>query len=134
MLDSVQLEIRISKSQLILNPRCVICYRCYPKHEEILASCLTLEIREFRCREAKIEVKRSTVTGSQTQDTSGLSHQCSATELQQPEQSPAPTILYMYCTGGTECLSYTPGSHSVCGVRQPLEVNRKIPPSGENQC
>ena len=53
MLDSVQLEIRISKSQLILNPRCVICYRSDPKHEEILASCLTLEIREFRHNEAK---------------------------------------------------------------------------------
>ena len=26
-------------------------------------------------------------------------------------------ILYMYCTGGTECLSCTPGSHSVCACR-----------------
>ena len=24
------------------------------------------------------------------------------------------TILYMYCTDGTECFSRTPGSHSVC--------------------
>ena len=53
--SSVQLETKISKSQLILNSSCVICYRSYPKHEEMLASCLTLEIREFRCREAKIE-------------------------------------------------------------------------------
>ena len=29
-------------------------------------------------------------------------------------QLPALTILYMYCTGGTECFSHTPGSHSVC--------------------
>ena len=95
MLDSVQLEIRISKSQLILNPRCVICYRSYPKHEEILTSCLTLKIREFRHHEAKIEVKRSTVTGSQTQDTSGLSHQCSATELQQPDNYQPTHPLYV---------------------------------------
>ena len=30
------------------------------------------------------EVKRPAIAGSQTQDTSGLSHQCSATEPQQP--------------------------------------------------
>jgi len=32
----------------------------------------------------------------------------------------------MYCTGGTECLSCTPGSHSVCAVRTPLGVDWKI--------
>ena len=32
----------------------------------------------------------------------------------------------MYCTSGTECLSRTPGSHSVCAVRTPLGVDRKI--------
>ena len=43
-------------------------------------------INEFRCYEAKIEEsEKSTVTGSQTQDTSGISRQCSATELQQLE-------------------------------------------------
>ena len=49
------------------------------------ASHLTLEIKEFRCYEAKIEEseKRPAVTGSRTQDTSGLSHQCSASELWQ---------------------------------------------------
>ena len=42
-------------------------------------------INEFRCYEAKIEeVKKPAVAGSQTQDTSGLSLQCSATEPQQP--------------------------------------------------
>ena len=29
---------------------------------------------------------------------------------------PTLTILYMYCTGGTECLSHTPGSHLVCAA------------------
>ena len=38
---------------------------------------------------------------------------------------PTLTILYMYCTGGTECLSRTPGSHSVCAVRTLLGVNQK---------
>ena len=32
----------------------------------------------------------------------------------------------MYCTGGTEYLSHTPGSHSVCAVRILLGVNPKI--------
>ena len=32
----------------------------------------------------------------------------------------------MYCTGGTECPSHTPGSHSVCAVRTPLGVDRKF--------
>ena len=36
------------------------------------------------------------------------------------------TILYVYCTGGTECLSHTPGSHSVCAIRLQLEVDQKI--------
>ena len=76
-----------------------------------------------KCYEAKIE--ESEKAGSRTQDTSGLSHQCSATELRQPDNHHL-TILYMYCTGGTECLSRTPGSHSVCAVRTPLGVDRKI--------
>ena len=39
------------------------------------ASCLTLEINEFRCYEAKIEkVKMPAVAGSRTRDTFGLSH------------------------------------------------------------
>ena len=41
-------------------------------------------------------------------------------------QPPTLTILYIYCTGGTECLSRTHGSHSVCAVRTPLGVDRKI--------
>ena len=36
------------------------------------------------------------------------------------------TILYIYCTGGTECLSHTPGSHSACAVRILLGVDQKI--------
>ena len=61
-----------------------------------------------------MKVKRSAVTGSQTQ--------CSATEPQQldndqPSQS---------CTGGTECFSRTPGNHSEYAIRTLLGVDRKI--------
>ena len=43
-------------------------------------------------------------------------------------QPPTLTILYMYCTGGTECLSRTstPGTHSVCAIRTLLGVDWKI--------
>ena len=51
------------------------------------------------------KVKKLAVAGSQTQDISGLSRQC---------------------TSGTERLSHTPGSHSECAVRTLLGVNRKI--------
>ena len=45
------------------------------------ASCLTLE---KRCYETKIgKVKRLAAAGNRTQDTSGLSHQCSVTEPRQ---------------------------------------------------
>ena len=50
------------------------------------ASCLTLELHELRCYEAKIE--ESEKAGSRwelNQDTSGLGSQCSATELRQPD-------------------------------------------------
>ena len=46
----------------------------------------------------------------------------------EPQQSDNLTILYVYCTGGTECLSHTPGSHSACTVRTRLGVDRKILP------
>ena len=86
-----------------------------------------LEINIFRCYEAKIErkAKRPAVAGSRTQDTSGLSCQCSATEPQQLDDH-QPLILYMYCKGGTECLSRTPGNHSLCAIRTLLGVDRKI--------
>ena len=42
-------------------------------------------------------------------------------------QPPTLTILYMYCTGGTDCLSRTPGIYSVCAIRTQLRVNLKIP-------
>ena len=37
-------------------------------------------------------------------------------------QPPIPTILYISCTGGTECISRT---HSICAVRTLLGVNQK---------
>ena len=55
-------------------------------------------------------MKRPAAAGSRIQDTSGLSCQCSATEPRQPDNhQPSKS-----CTGGAECLSRTPGSHSVC--------------------
>ena len=46
----------------------------------------TLEIKEFRCYEAKREESEKVGSCREfTQDTSGLNTQCSATELQQPD-------------------------------------------------
>ena len=41
-------------------------------------------------------------------------------------RSPTTTILHKYCTGGTECLSHTSSSHSVCAIWTPLGVDQKI--------
>ena len=77
-----------------------------------------MQLKEFRCYEVKIDE-----AGSQQDSNTGhlwleplvLCHW--ATEAR---QSPTLTILYMYCAGGTECLSRTPGSHSVCAIRTPV--------------
>jgi len=37
----------------------------------------------------------------------------------------------LYCIGGTECLSYAPGSHSVCAIGTLLGLTGKFSPSGE---
>ena len=56
------------------------------------ASCLTLEING--CYEVKIEESKKADNCRELKpDTSGLRHQCSATEPRQPDNSP--TILYM---------------------------------------
>ena len=60
-------------------------------------SCLKLEINEIRCYEAQIEEseKRPAAAGSRTQDTSGLSRQCSATEPRQPDShQPSQSSMY----------------------------------------
>ena len=46
-------------------------------------------------------------------------------ELRKPNNHQHFTILYVYCTSGTECFSRAPGSHYVCAVRTPLGVYRK---------
>ena len=51
----------------------------------------------------------------QSKNTSVLRRQCSATEPRQPDNHQP--ILYKYCTGSTECLSYRPGNYSVCAIR-----------------
>ena len=67
--------------------------------------------KKFRCYEAK---KRPAASGNQTQDTSGLSRQCSATELRQPDNlQPSQSSSSMYCAGGSKCLSRTSGSHNL---------------------
>ena len=84
------------------------------------------EINEFGCYEVKSEKEKA---GSCNESKPGhfwleprvLCHW--ATPAGQP---PTLTILFIYCTGGTECLSRTPGSQSVCAVRTPLGVDRKI--------
>ena len=90
-------------------------------------SCLTLEIDEFRCYEAKIE-EGEKASSCQESNPGHLWLEppvlCYwATTTGQP---PALTILYMYCTGGTECLRHIPGSLSVCVVRTLLGVDQKI--------
>ena len=93
------------------------------------SKCLKLEIKKFRCYEAKIEEseKGRQLPGVEPR-TPGLNLQCSATELWQPHNhhQPSQSSIIMYCTGGTECLSRTPGSHSVWAVRTLLGVDRKI--------
>ena len=72
------------------------------------------------------KVKKPAVAGSRTQDTSGLSRQCSATEPQQPDNHQPSQSSICTAQSGTECFSRTPGSHPVCAVRTPLVVDWKI--------
>ena len=76
---------------------------------------------EVRCYEAKI-AKRPAAARSGTQDTSGLSRQCSATE----PQPPTLTILYIYCTGGTQCLS------RILSIKSEKTIQHGFFPDGEN--
>ena len=67
-------------------------YNCNPTHTYI---------KEVRCYEAKIEEseKRPAAAGNRIQDTSGLSRQCSATELRQPDNhQPSQSILPAFFT------------------------------------
>ena len=82
----------------------------------------------------KKKTKKLAVAGSQTLDTwliqPVLCHWALTTR-----QPPTHTIFYVYCTGDTECLSYTPGSNSVCAVRTLLGVDWNFfIPSGKNPC
>ena len=66
-------------------------------------------MNDFRCYEEKIEEsEKPVVAKSQTQDSSGLSRQCSATEHNSQTTINPHNPLYIYCTGGTEYLSSTP--------------------------
>ena len=71
----------------------------------------TNTIKKFRCYEAKQKVKRPAVAGSLKPwhlwlKLPVLCHWATTTG-----QPPTVKILYVYCSGGTESLSLTPGSH-----------------------
>ena len=90
-------------------------------------SYLKLQINELGCYEAKIE--ESEKAGSRRELNPGhlwLEPPVFCHLATISGQPPTLTILYMYYTGGTECPSRTPGSHSACAVRTPLGVDRKI--------
>ena len=76
-------------------------------------------INEFRCYEVKIEVTKPAVTGSRTQDTSGLSCQCSPTEPQQPDNyQPSQSSMYIAQVILNAPCSRTRGCHSLGMCRQ----------------
>ena len=86
-----------------------------------------LLINEFGCYDAKFErVKKA---GSHKESNPGhlwLESPVLYYWAMTAGQPPTLTILYMYCTGGTECLTRTPGSRSVCALRTQFGINRKI--------
>ena len=81
---------------------------------KVYVSWQSANIKGIKCYEVKIE--ESEKAGSCRESSPGhlwleppvLCHW--ATTARQP---PTHTILYMYCTGSTECLSCTPGNHSI---------------------
>ena len=75
---------------------------------------LCSNINEFRCYEVKIEEseKKPAAARSRTQDTSGLSRQCSATELQQPDNHQPSHIV----RAGGCCSSVRQDALSTCVV------------------
>ena len=81
---------------------------------------------EFRCFVAKVE--ESEKAGSCQELNPGhlwlvwpVLCYCMSYYNHQPSQS-----SICNCTGGTECLSHTPGSYSVCAVRTPSEENPQV--------
>ena len=79
--------------------------------------------RIFRCYEAKIEKGRQP-PGIEPR-TPGLCSLC-ATELRQLDNHQPPQFSICTAQVRLKCLSRTPGGHSVCAVRSPLGVDRKI--------
>ena len=67
---------------------------------------LKMSVRWLSCNDAAVELVGVQVAAGREQPDAGAS-QCSATELRQPDNHQPFTILYRYCTGGTECLSCT---------------------------
>ena len=83
-------------------------------------------VKEFRCFREKWKGRQSPGVEPSTHlslEPPVLCHWTTCTTTGQP---PTPTIPSMYCSGGTECLSRTPSSYSVCTVRTLLWVDRKI--------
>ena len=76
------LDLNYTASSIIHQPKLN-----FSEQSEQAFKAVGLNIQEFRCYEAKIEEseKGQQLPESRTQDTSGLSRQCSVTELRQPD-------------------------------------------------
>ena len=95
---------------------------------QLRASCLTLEIKEsgvWILSDENRQVKRPAQQLLGVKLRTPLAWAANALPLSHDSLATC-TILYMYCTGGTECLSCTPGSHSVFVIRTPLRVDQKF--------
>ena len=94
----------------------------------LLLLCMMLNYcnKEFQCNEAKIEEsERPAITRSSPRIL--LAWATHALPLSHDSRTTTNlTILYMYSIGGTECLSHSSISQSVCANRTPVEFNQKI--------
>ena len=94
--------------------------------------CIPSTLASCNLQKCSLFGTHSTVIRSQTQDT--LLEPPVLCHWQPDDQQPSYLIFHMCCTGGTECHSRTPGSHSVCAVRTPLGVDRRIFHQEKNSC
>ena len=85
---------------------------------------LWIGLLEFRCYEVRIEESEKGQQPPGVKPRTPLAWATSALPLKYGNQTT--TNPHTYCTGGTECLSHTLGSHSACAVRTPLGVDWKV--------
>ena len=98
------------------------------------ASCLTLEINEFKCYEAKIEESEKPVLPVVKPRTPGSSRQCSATEPQQPDnhQPPQSSICTAQVVLNASVAHLAATQHVPSKLH--LGLTGKVSPSGKNPC